>query len=105
MDRERVISEVKTAEEAKKVEETVKTGYLEATIDTLVNWVGVEEDLVNSYEGLSNRAQTPAAKTAFKELSDGSKKNVVELTALQRSLEGLDRDRVQRIKLLVSLEP
>jgi hypothetical protein len=102
--KERLITEVNTAEEAKKVEETVKTGYLEATIDTLINWIGVEDDLANSYEGLASKAQTPAAKAVYRRLCDESKKNIEQLTGLQKSLESLDRARVQRLKLLESLE-
>ncbi|MGD0318463.1 MAG: hypothetical protein ABSB56_02045 [Nitrososphaerales archaeon] len=104
MGKERLIADVNTAEEAKKVEETVKTGYLEATLDTLVNWIGVEDDLADSYEGLASKAQTPAAKTAYKRLCDESRKNIEQLTGLQKSLESLDRARVQRLKLLASLE-
>lgn len=104
MGKERLIAEVNTAEEAKKVEETVKTGYLEATIDTLINWIGVEDDLASSYEGLASKAQTPAARTAYKRLCDESRKNIEQLTGLQKSLESLDKARVQRLKLLESLE-
>jgi hypothetical protein len=102
--KERLITEVNTAEEAKKVEETVKTGYLEVTIDTLINWIGVEDDLANSYEGLASKAQTPAAKAAYRRLCDESRKNIEQLTGLQKSFESLDRARVQRLKLLESLE-
>lgn len=104
MGKERLITEVNTAEEAKKVEETVKTGYLEVTIDTLINWIGVEDDLANSYEGLASKAQTPAAEAAYRRLCDESRKNIEQLTGLQKSLESLDRARVQRLKLLESLE-
>jgi len=105
LSKERLIAEVNTAEEAKKVEETVKTGYLEATIDTLINWIGVEDDLANSYESLASKAQEPDARAAYKRLCEESRKNIEQLTGLQRSLEALDRARVQRLKLLASLEP
>jgi len=105
LNKERLIAEVNSPEAAKKVEETVKTGYLEATIDTLINWRGVEEDLADSYEGLSNKAQATAEKAAYKKLSDESKRNAEQLESLQKSLEELDRARVQRLKLLASLGP
>lgn len=105
MSKERLIAEVNGPEAAKKVEETVKTGYLEATIDTLINWRGVETDLADSYEGLATKAQTPTAKTAYKKLSDESKRNAEQLEAMQKSLEALDRARVQRLKLLASIAP
>jgi hypothetical protein len=103
--KERLIVEVNTAEEAKKVEETVKTGYLEATIDTLINWIGVEDDLADSYEGLASKARTPAAKAAYTRLCDESRKNIEQLTDLQKSLESLDKAQVQRLRLLASLKP
>ena len=103
LSKERLIAEVNSPEAAKKVEETVKTGYLEATIDTLINWRGVEEDLADSYEDLANKAQAPATKAAYKKLSDESKRNSEKLENLQESLEDLDRARVQRLKLLASL--
>lgn len=86
------------------MEETVKTGYLEATIDALINWIGVEDDLANSYEGLASKAQTPDARAAYKQLCDESRRNIEQLIGLQRSFEGLDRARVQRLKLLASLQ-
>jgi hypothetical protein len=102
--KERLIVEVSTAKEAKNVEETVKTGYLDATIDTLTNWMGVEDDLADSYEGLADKAQTPAAKAAYRRLCDESKKSIEQLTEIQKSLEGLDKAQVQRLKLLAGLE-
>ena len=85
------------------MEETVKTGYLEATIDTLVNWIGVEDDLADSYEDLASKAQAPAARAAYMQLCEESRRNIEQLNDLQRSLEGLDKARVQRLKLLASL--
>jgi len=102
--KERLIADVNTPEEAKKVEETVKTGYLEATIDTVINWIGVEDDLASSYEGLASKAQTPAAKAAYKRLCDESRKNIEQLTDLQKSLESLDKAQVRRLRLLETLE-
>jgi len=105
LNKERLIAEVDGPEAAKKVEETVKTGYLEATIDTLTNWRGVEEDLANSYEDLAGRTQAPTAKAVYKKLSEDSKRNIDQLASLQKTLEDLDRARVQRLKLLASLGP
>ena len=104
MVKERLITEVNTAEEARKVEETIKTGYSEATIDTLINWIGVEDDLANSYDELANKAQKPKASATYKKLSEESRRNIEQLTELQRSLESLDKARVQRLKLLASME-
>jgi hypothetical protein len=101
--KDRVIAEVRSAEAAKKVEETIKTGYLEATIDSLTNWRAVEDDLADSYESLASKEQSPAAKAAYRKLCDESRKTFDQIADLQESLEGLDKARVQRLKLLNSL--
>ncbi len=105
MDRQRIISEVASAEDAKKIEETVKTGYAETSIENLVNWAAVEEDLEESYGRLADSAKTPATKEAFKQLQAESKRNMVEISGLVEYLEGLDRARVKRIELLNGLPP
>jgi hypothetical protein len=100
MGRERIIAEVETVADAKKVEETVKTGYVEASIETLVNWIGVEEDLASSYEHLAGKPENASKKAVFQLLARESKDNVASLNELKRSFETLDRSRVARIKLL-----
>ena len=103
MGRQRIISHVTSAEDARKIEETVKTGYAETSIENLVNWAGVEEDLEESYGLLADTATTPARKYVFRQLQAESKRNMVELTGLVEYLEGLDRARVKRIELLNGL--
>jgi rubrerythrin len=105
MAKQRIISEVATPEDAKKVEETVKTGYTETSIENLVNWAAVEEDLEESYGQLAERAESPERKEVFKRLQAESKRNMVELSGLVEYLEGLDRARVKRIELLSGLQP
>jgi len=100
MKRERIIADVETVADAKKVEETVKTGYAEAMIETLVNWIGVEEDLAGSYEHLAAKQTNAQAKNAFQQLARESRDNVGSLTELNRTLEKLDRARVARIEQL-----
>ncbi len=105
MAKARIISEVATPEDAKKIEETVKTGYAETSIENLVNWAAVEEDLEESYGQLADRAESPGRKEAFRRLQAESKRNMVELSGLVEYLEGLDRARVKRIELLGELPP
>jgi len=60
--RERVIVEFEGAKEAKKVEETVKTGYVETAIESLIQWMAVEDDLADSYEELAKSASAAASQ-------------------------------------------
>ncbi len=104
MTKDRVIKEFDTVEDAKKVEETVKTGYAETSIESLEQWAAVEDDLAESYERLAASAKDPAKHDAFLKLSEESKRNVVEINGLVTYLEGLDRARAKRIDELTALK-
>ncbi|HXY55997.1 MAG TPA: hypothetical protein VEH01_00145 [Nitrososphaerales archaeon] len=105
MAKERIISEVDSAEDAKKIEETVKTGYAETSIENLVHWAAVEEDLAESYGQLAEKATNPERKESFTALQKESERNMVELSGLVEYLEGLDKARVRRIERLTQLPP
>lgn len=104
MKRARVIKEFSTVEDAKKVEESVKTGYAEASIESLISWAAVEDDLAETYGELARSSGDPAAHDAFLTLQLESKRNTVEITGLVEYLEGLDRARAKRIELLSALK-
>jgi hypothetical protein len=103
--RVRVIKEFDSTEDAKKVEETVKTGFAETSIESLVEWAGVEEDLAETYGRLAEESKEPKRHDAFLQLREESKRNTVELLGLVDYLEGLDKARVKRIELLAGLKP
>lgn len=103
MTKQRIISEVNSAEDARKVEETVKTGYAETSIENLVHWAAVEDDLAESYGRLAEQAKTSEEQEVFRRLQKESERNMVELSGLVEYLEGLDRARVGRIELLSQL--
>jgi hypothetical protein len=105
MKRERIISEVETVEEGKKVEETVKTGYIEPVIETIVNWIGVEEDLEGSYERMAAKQDSASRRGVFQRLAAESEANIVTLTELKKSFDALDKARIERIKQLVGVKP
>ena len=105
MSKHRVIVEFGTPRDARKVEEAVKTGYAETSIENIANWAGVEEDLVDSYGRLADTSKDAKSRTTFKQLLEESKRNLVKLAELQKSLEELDRARVKRIEALTYLLP
>ena len=103
MTKQRIISDVNSAGDAKKIEETVKTGYAETSIENLVHWAGVEADLADSYGRLADEAKTQERQEAFRSLQKESERNMVELSGLVEYLEGLDKARIKRIELLSGL--
>ena len=105
MTKQRIISEVNSAQDAKKVEETVKTGYAETSIENLVHWAAVQEDLPETYGHLAEPTESPERQEAFRLLQKESERNMVELSGLVEHLEGLDKARIKRIELLSGLAP
>lgn len=103
MPKARVIKEFDSVDDARKVEETVKTGYTETSIESLVQWAAVEDDLAETYGKLAAATKDSAKHDAFLRLSEESKRNTVEISGLVEYLEGLDRARVKRIELLSGL--
>ena len=103
MTRTRLLKEFNSTEDARKVEETVKTGYSETAIENLVHWAAVEEDLAESYAKMAEVATNQARRDAFIRLQEESKRDMVEISGLVEYLEGLDRARATRIELLKSL--
>jgi rubrerythrin len=104
MKRERVIVEFEGAREAKKVEETVKTGYVETAIESLIQWMAVEDDLADSYEELAKSDKDPASQKVFRQLHEESKSVSSKLAGLVRSMEALDAAQVHRIEMLADLK-
>jgi len=103
MTRSRIIKEFDSTEDARKVEETVKTGYAETSIESLVHWAAVEEDLADTYGRMAESTKEQKHRDAFIRLQEESKRNRVELEGLVDYLEGLDKARVERIDLLKGL--
>ena len=99
----RVLTEFENKEDAKKVEETVKTGYIDTTIENLVQWSAVEDDLAGTYGRLAEGSKDQEAKATFKQLQVESERNKAELSNLLRSLEELDHARIGRIQKLTDL--
>ena len=105
MAKDRVIVNLKTAEDAKKVEETVKTGYAETTVENVLQWMSVEEDLADSYLRLSNESRDTRARETYSQLHQDSRTTLEELASLLKPLEELDRKRIKRIELLAGSLP
>ena len=99
----RVLTEFESTEDAKKVEETVKTGYIDIAVENLEQWRAVEDDLSDTYGRLATAAKDKAVKAAFMQLHDESEANKAELSGLLQAVEALDKARVSRIDRLAAL--
>lgn len=101
--KDRLLTEFNSKEDAKKVEESVKTGYIDTTVENLAHWSAVEDDLADTYGRLASAAKAQAEKATFKHLRDESMRNKAELSKLLKAVEELDRARISRIEKLARL--
>ncbi len=103
MSKHRIIAEFESPDGARKVEETVKTGYAETSIENILHWIAVEEDLADNYERLTGASSASPQRNVYAQLTQESRNTVGELSKLLTSLEALDRARVKRIETLTDL--
>lgn len=101
--KERVIVQVKTLEEAAKVEETIGTGYSDMIAENLTNWIAVEEDVIDSY-GAFPQATKAKLGGRLEGLSEESVRNVAALKAILDEVEALGRQRSERVKSLREMQ-
>jgi hypothetical protein len=100
MNRERVIVEIETLEQALKVEQTIRTGYCGPIAENVIQWIAVEEDLANSYQRISEKSESPELKKALNELEEESRQNIALLDSLLKSTEEFGQARIRREKLI-----
>ncbi len=103
MSRERVIVEIETLEQALKIEQTIRTGYCDPIAENILQWIAVEEDLVNSYQRISEKSKTQELKKALNLLEEESQSNVTLLHSLLKSFEELGEARIRRERLIEHL--
>ncbi len=102
--RQRILVDIETVEQARKIEETVKSGYLDATIEHLLQWIAVEEDLISSYRQLEGEAAAGGQKEMFASFAATSESNLKKLNAFLAECETMAAERDQRLGKLTSLE-
>lgn len=100
MGRQRIIVDIENVGQARKIEETVESGYLEATIEHLLQWIAVEEDLISSYDTLGARGGEGGRGEAFSSFSRNSRENLKHLNEFLRLCEQMQKERMERISLL-----
>lgn len=99
----RVISELRSLGEAKKLEETIKTGYVDPIIESIVDWIAVEEDLAESYEKLSKSLASGEERETANAMHVLSRSDVDLLRRKLAEFEGLDSEYRKRIRLVRKL--
>jgi hypothetical protein len=81
----------------------VKTGFVDASIETLVQWIAVEEDLASSYEKISATADSKEFRETADKLRAESLEMQKVLGQMVKELDNLDKESVKRIERLQRL--
>jgi hypothetical protein len=100
----RIIADIRTMEEAGRVEETIKSGYVDTIIENLVSWIAVEEDLSESYEKFSKSLPTAEERKMANELHVLSSSDADVLRKRLEEFEGFDNEYKKRIRLIKKLK-
>jgi hypothetical protein len=101
--RARIIADLETMEQAERVEESVKSGYVETIIENILNWIVVEEDLSASYEKLSKCLPSSEERQTANELYMLSISDADVLHKRLEEFEGFEGERRKRIQLVKKL--
>lgn len=104
MGRQRILVDIETVEQARKIEETVKSGYLEATIEHLLQWIAVEEDLISSYNQLSAGTADSRTRELYASFSGKSSGNLKLLNEFLKACDAMASERNGRVETLTELE-
>jgi hypothetical protein len=99
----RIIVDIKSMGEAKRVEESIKMGYVDAIIENIVYWIGVEEDLAESYEKIAASASSPKERDTANKLHILSCSDADVLRKKLAEFEGFSNASKKRIKLMNGL--
>lgn len=99
----RIIADIETMEQAERVEETIKTGYVEPIIENLVSWIAAEEDLSASYEKFSQSLPSSKEREMANRLHMLSSSDADVLRKRLEEFEGLDSEHKKRIQLVKKL--
>lgn len=103
MTRQRIIREIESLEQAVKVEDDVETGYFDAIDEYLTSWMGVEEDIVDSYARLLAKVHDAREREVLTTILEDSKRHHQELQRVAEILRRIIQDERRHQGLLRSL--
>jgi len=93
----RILSNISTLDEALRVEETMKSGYVDVIVENIVHWIGAEEDLADSYEEFSKSLPSTEEREAASQLHVLSTSNADILRKKLEEFEGFNSEYRKRI--------
>jgi bacterioferritin (cytochrome b1) len=101
--RERIITAIESLEQAVKVERDVVSAYQAVIEENLSYWLAVEEDIVDSYTKLMNKADNPKIRSTLAEIVQDKNGHIEALGSIRQSFRKILADDKRHTQLLEAL--
>lgn len=101
--RERIITSIETLAHALKVERDVVSAYQRVVEENLSYWLGVEEDIADSFTKMMNSTENQKTKSALAEIIRDTKNHIEALESIRMSFQKILVDDQRHAKMLEEL--
>ncbi len=100
----RVIKDIKTLDQAIKVEQDVESGYYSVIHENVSYWIAVEEDVIESYTKLMETSPGTQLMTTLQAIVEDSKKHRAILSHISSQLDSIVADERKHERMLSELK-
>ena len=101
--RERIITKIETLAHALKVERDVVSAYEGTVEENLSYWLGVEEDIADSFTKMMNAAENQRTKSALADFVTDTKHHIEALESIRESLKKILAEDQRHVRVLEGL--
>jgi rubrerythrin len=102
-DRERIIKDVETLDQAVKAEKDVESGYHSVIEENIAYWLAVEQDIIDSYTKLAEQSKDRTVKSTLTKIIEDSKNHIRMLTSIRKTFDKIMADEKRHTTLLQEL--
>jgi bacterioferritin (cytochrome b1) len=98
--RNRIINDIRSLDQALKVEKNVASAYGEMIKENISYWLAVEQDLIDSYSTMIGEAKDSTISDALTRIIEDSRGHVEVLESMMESFSKMVRDEERHAKAL-----
>jgi rubrerythrin len=102
--RSRIINEIRSLDQALKVEKDVASAYAETIKENISYWLAVEQDIIDSYTMMVNESQDTEIREALSRIVEDSKSHVEVLESMIQSFSKMLRDEERHTNILAKFQ-
>jgi rubrerythrin len=102
--KERILAGIESLEQAVKVERDVVSAYQGVIEENISYWLAVEEDIVDSYTKLMNKASNPKVSSTLSQIVEDTRDHIEALESIRQSFRKILADDKRHTQLLEALK-